>query len=45
MIKYEMIPEQLIKEGTCNMNNFFIPGEIDDSTILLTMIKTTIIDL
>ena len=36
MIKYEMIPEQLIKEGTCNMNNFFIPGEIDDSTILLT---------
>ncbi len=36
MIKYEMIPEQLIREGTCNMNNFFIPGEIDDSTILLT---------
>ena len=36
MIKYEMIPEQLIKEGTCNMSNFFIPGEIDDSTILLT---------
>ena len=36
MIKYEMIPEQLIKEGTCNMRNFFIPGEIDDSTILLT---------
>ncbi len=36
MIKYEMIPEQLIKEGTCNINNFFIPSEIDDSTILLT---------
>ena len=36
MIKYEMIPEQLIKEGTCNISNFFIPGEIDDSTILLT---------
>ncbi|MDC3154436.1 histone deacetylase [Bacteroidota bacterium] len=36
MIKYEMIPELLIKEGTCNINNFFIPGEIDDSTILLT---------
>ena len=36
MIKYEMIPEQLINEGTCNMNNFFVPGEIEDSTILLT---------
>ena len=36
MIKYEMVPERLIGEGTCNKDNFFIPGEIDDSTILLT---------
>ena len=36
MIKYELIPEQLVNEGTCVLDNFFIPGEIDDSTILST---------
>jgi len=36
MIKYELIPEQLIMENTCTENNFFKPGDIQDSTILLT---------
>tara|TARA_B100000989_G_scaffold99160_1_gene72352 strand:+ start:2420 stop:3322 length:903 start_codon:yes stop_codon:yes gene_type:complete len=36
MIKYELIPEQLVNEGTCGFDNFFVPGEIDDSTILST---------
>ena len=36
MIKYELIPEQLIMENTCVENNFFKPGNIKDSIILLT---------
>ena len=36
MIKYELIPEQLIMENTCIENNFFKPGEISDKIILLT---------
>ena len=36
MIKYELIPEQLIIENTCNENNFFNPGVIEDNVILLT---------
>ena len=28
MIKYELIPEQLIIENTCNENNFFNPSDI-----------------
>ena len=36
MIKYELIPEQLIIENTCNENNFFSPGDIEDNVILLT---------
>ena len=36
MIKYELIPEQLIIENTCNESNFFKPGEIMDESILLT---------
>ena len=35
MIKYELIPEQLIIENTCNENNFFNTGEIEDNLILL----------
>ena len=27
MIKYEMIPEQLLHEGTINDNNFFHPDQ------------------
>ena len=36
MIKYELIPEQLIMENTCVENNFFKPGLILDKNILLT---------
>ena len=36
MIKYELIPEQLIREGTCNENNFFNPEKVDDDIVLLT---------
>ena len=35
MIKYELIPEQLIIENTCNENNFFNPGVIVDNVIIL----------
>ena len=36
MIKYELIPEQLIRENTCTSDNFFKPDKIDDSIVLLT---------
>ena len=36
MIKYELIPEQLILENTCNESNFFKPGLINEENILLT---------
>ena len=36
MIKYELIPEQLIRESTCSENNFFNPEKVDDFTVLLT---------
>ena len=36
MIKYELIPEQLIMENTCVESNFFKPGDIKDDIILLT---------
>ena len=36
MIKYELIPEQLIREGTCTENNFFSPEKVDDDIVLLT---------
>ena len=36
MLKYKLLPELLIKEGTCTENNFFFPKEIDDKDILLT---------
>ena len=36
MIKYELIPEQLIIENTCNEKNFFNPSDIEDNVILLT---------
>tara|TARA_Y100000766_G_C18803976_1_gene554522 strand:+ start:117 stop:1019 length:903 start_codon:yes stop_codon:yes gene_type:complete len=36
MIKYELIPEQLIMENTCVERNFFKPGNIKDDIILLT---------
>ena len=36
MIKYELIPEQLIIENTCNQDNFFVPKFVSDENILLT---------
>lgn len=34
MIKYELLPQQLIYEGTCTEENFFEPGIPDDQYIL-----------
>ena len=36
MIKYELIPEQLIRENTCSSENFFSPNKIDDKIVLNT---------
>ena len=36
MIKYELIPEQLLYEGTVSEKNFFSPTPLDEETILLT---------
>ncbi|GGZ75467.1 histone deacetylase family protein [Algibacter mikhailovii] len=34
MIKYELLPEQLLYEGTCNPSNFFKPDRPDETHIL-----------
>lgn len=34
MIKYELLPQQLIREGTCNEPNFFKPEKPNDKHIL-----------
>ncbi len=36
MIKYELLPEQLLHEGTCIAENFFTP-EIPDPTPILAV--------
>ena len=36
MIKYELIPEQLLRESTCSENNFFNPEKVDDDIVLFT---------
>ena len=36
MIKYELIPEQLIRENTCVDENFFSPDKIDSKIVLNT---------
>ena len=36
MIKYELIPEQLIRENTCSSENFFSPTKIDSKIVLKT---------
>ncbi|MGK7397735.1 MAG: histone deacetylase family protein [Candidatus Cyclobacteriaceae bacterium M3_2C_046] len=36
MIKYNLIPEQLIYEGTISADNLFAPGPISEADILLT---------
>ena len=40
MMKYELIPEQLIYEGLISNENLFSPGLLDEETILLTHDKT-----
>lgn len=34
MIKYELLPEQLLYEGTVNSGNFFIPQKVSHSKVL-----------
>lgn len=34
MIKYELIPEQLLYEGTCTQENFFSPKIVDEKWVL-----------
>ena len=34
MAKYELIPEQLLYEGTCTSDNFFSPSHLDEHWIL-----------
>ena len=36
MVKYDLIPELLLSEKTCNFKNFFNPGELNDSNVLST---------
>ena len=36
MIKYDLIPEQLLRENTCNHENFFSPSPLEDNLALLT---------
>ena len=36
MIKYDLIPEQLLRENTCNHENFFSPSLLEDNLALLT---------
>lgn len=34
MAKYDLLPRQLIHEGTCNQENFFAPDFVDDTHVL-----------
>jgi len=36
MLKYELIPEQLLHEGLISNNSLFSPGNLDENIILLT---------
>jgi acetoin utilization deacetylase AcuC-like enzyme len=36
MIKYELLPEQLLYEGLINSDSLFSPGKLDEDIILLT---------
>ena len=40
MLKYELIPEQLLHEGLITSENLFSPGLLDEQTILLTHDKS-----
>ncbi|MGB4958087.1 MAG: histone deacetylase [Saprospiraceae bacterium] len=39
MVKYELLPEQLLLEGTATHDNFFVPPPMQDSLILWTHTK------
>lgn len=39
MLKYELIPKQLLHEGTCSTEHFFTPAACKDEIILLTHTK------
>ena len=39
MIKYDLIPEQLLRENTCTNENFFRPLNLDKNLALLTHSK------
>lgn len=39
MLKYELLPQQLLYEGTISESNFFTPQKLTDSEILLTHTK------
>ena len=39
MLKYELIPEQLLYEGTCDKDNFFEPIPVDEQWIVRTHSK------
>ena len=40
MMKYELIPEQLLHEGTCKTEHFFVPTMCEEEIILHTHNKT-----
>lgn len=40
MLKYELIPEQLLHEGTISRKNLFAPANCPEETVLLTHAKT-----
>lgn len=40
MAKYDLLPEQLLHEGTINSGNLFLPEPLDDEVILLTHDKS-----
>lgn len=45
MLKYELLPQQLVYEGTCTEANFFEPGVPDDAYILNVHTETYYNDL
>lgn len=45
MLKYELIPAQLLYEGTCSNHNFFEPNEVNEFWILKTHDPTYLANL
>ena len=42
MIKYELIPEQLLRKNICFENSFFAPDEILKANAILRMVTTMV---